>query len=132
MAEASDIHGNALKNGSATLLARVIGADAQAITQADVASATYSIYLLDDDDADSRTVVTGHSGVSLGVAALIFNSLQTDDLWTVDAVGYNLRHELDVSANQAFAVAGRRYLVEFQLTPGSGQVILVRFRLNVL
>ncbi len=119
MAEASDIHGNALKNGSAPLLARVVGADGLAITQADVASATYSIYLLDDDDADSRTVVAEHSDVSLSVGTTIFNSLQTDDLWTVDDVGYNFRHVLDVSTNQAFTVAGRRYLVEFQLVPSS-------------
>ena len=49
-----------------------------------------------------------------------------------DAVGYNFRHVLDVSENQAFAIAGRRYLIEFQLTPVSGQVILVRFRVNVI
>jgi hypothetical protein len=39
---------------------------------------------------------------------------------------------LDVSEHQAFAVAGRRYLVEHQLTPTDGQQILVRFRLNVI
>jgi len=132
MADAIDIHGSALKNGSATLLARVVGKDAQPITQADISSAKYSVYLLDDDDPDSRTAVTGHSDVALVVADLIFDTLQTDDLWTVDDVGYNLRHVLDVSANQAFTIAGRRYLVEFELTPADGQIILVRFRINVV
>ena len=132
MADATDIHGTAFKNGTATLLARVVGAEGQPIVQADVSSAKYSVYLLDDQDADTRTAVTGHDGVSLTVADVIFNSLQTDALWTVDATGYNFRHVLDVSANQAFAMAGRRYLVEFELTPLSGQVILVRFRTNVI
>ncbi len=132
MAEAIDIHGSALKNGSVTLLARVVGEDAQPVTQADISSAKYSVYLLDDDDPDSRTAVTGHAGVALVVADLIFDTLQNDDLWTVDEVGYNLRHVLDVSANQAFAIAGRRYLVEFELTAAAGQVILVRFRINVI
>jgi len=132
MAEAIDIHGSALKNGSVTLLARVVGEDAQPVTQADISSAKCSVYLLDDDDPDSRTAVTGHAGVALVVADLIFDTLQNDDLWTVDEVGYNLRHVLDVSANQAFAIAGRRYLVEFELTAAAGQVILVRFRINVI
>jgi len=132
MADAGDIHGTAFKNGSATLLARVVGGGGQAIAQADIASAEYSVYLLDDQDADARTAVTGHAGVSLNVADVIFNSLQTDALWTVDTTGYNFRHVLDVSANAAFAAAGRRYLVEFTLTPASGQVILVRFRINVI
>jgi len=132
MAEATDIHGTAFKNGSATLLGRVVGHDAQPVVQADIASASYSVYLLDDDDADGRTAVAGHADAALTVSELIFNSLQTDDLWTADAVGYNFRHVLDVSQHQAFAVAGRRYLIEFQLTPAAGQVILVRFRLNVI
>ncbi|HUT11854.1 MAG TPA: hypothetical protein VMY42_15240 [Thermoguttaceae bacterium] len=132
MANVADIHGVALKNSSVTLLARVVGSDGQSIVQADIASAKYSVYLLDDQDADERTSVSGHADVAVAVADLIFNSLQTDALWTVDAVGYNLRHVLDVSAKAAFTVAGRRYLVEFELTPGSGQVILVRFRVNVI
>ena len=131
MAEATDIYGSAMKNGSAILLARVVGSDAQPIVQADVASAEYSLYRLDHQDADSRQAVTGHDGVSLTVSEVIFNSLQTDSLWTVDSTGYNFRHVLDVSANQAFANVGS-YLVEFQLTPGTGQVILVRFRVNVV
>ena len=132
MAEASDIHGTVLKNGSVTLLARVVDAGAQALVIGDVSAAEYSVYLLDDDDVNVRTAVTGHADVSLTVGDLIHDSLQIDDLWTVDAVGYNFRHVLDVSANQAFTIAGRRYLIEFQLTPASGQVILVRFRVNVI
>jgi len=132
MADAVDIYGTAMKNGSATLLARVVGDDAQPLVQADVASAKYNVYLLDDRDADGRTAITGHTDVALSVGGLIFDSLQTDALWSVDETGYNFRHVLDVSTSQAFTVAGRRFLVEFELTPASGQVILVRFRVNVI
>jgi hypothetical protein len=132
MAEAADTYGTAFKNGSVTLLARVVGKDGAQILQADIASAKYSVYLLDDQDADSRTAITGHSDVALIVADVIFDTLQNDALWSVDAIGYNFRHVLDVSANQAFTIAGRRFLVEFELTPSSGQVILVRFRINVI
>jgi len=132
MAAAADTFGTALKNGSATLLARVVGKDGAHIVQADIASAKYSVYLLDDQDADSRAAVTGHSDVALNVSDLVFNTLQNDPLWTVDETGYNFRHVLDVTEHQAFTVAGRRFLVEFALTPNSGQVILVRFRINVI
>jgi hypothetical protein len=132
MAAAADTYGTALKNGPVTLLARVVGKDGANIVQADIASAKYSVYLLDDQDADSRTAITGHTDVALTVNDLIFNTLQNDALWTVDETGYNFRHVLDVSANQAFTIAGRRFLVEFELTPNSGQVILVRFRINVI
>ena len=132
MAAAADTYGTAYKNGSVTLLARVVGKDGANIVQADIASAKYSIYLLDDQDADARTAVTGHTDVALTVAAVVFDTLQTDALWTVDETGYNFRHVLDVSAQEAFTIAGRRFLVEFELTPVSGQVILVRFRLNAI
>ena len=79
---------------------------------------TYSIYLLDDDDADRRDAVAGHDGVSLDVAAVVCNQLQVDPLWTVDTVGYNFCHVPDVSAAAAFPVAGRRYLVEYRLDAG--------------
>ena len=133
MASAADIHGTVFKNGSATLLARVVGADAAAVAQADIASAKYTVYLLDADDPDAGAAVTGHTAVAVAVADLIFDALQTDDLWDVDATGYNFRHILDVSTAQAFAAAGVSYLVVFSLTPADGsQVILVRFRLRAI
>ncbi len=132
MAEACDIYGTAFKNGSVTLLARIVGQGGANILPGDIHAIHYTAYLLDDQDADSRTAVTGHANVSLTIADAIFGTLQTDPMWTVDAIGYNFRHVLDVSAHEAFAIAGRRYLIEYQLTPATGQVILVRFRINVI
>jgi len=132
MADAIDIYGTAFKNGSATLLARVVGQGGADVVQADLSAVRYTVYLLDDQDPDSRTAVANHTGVSLLVAQVIFDSPQLDPLWTVDEIGYNFRHVLDVSPHQAFSIAGRNYLVEYQLTPMAGQVILVRFRLHVI
>ena len=128
MANAIDAQGVVFKNGSVTMLARVVRQDAANITQVAISSIVYSVYLLDDDDPDSREAVTGHDAESVAVADLIYDSLQTDDTWSVDATGYNFAHVLDVSTDQAFTVAGKTYLVVFSLTPASGQVILVRFR----
>jgi hypothetical protein len=132
MAEAIDIHGTAFKNGSATLLARIVGAGGANILQADINTVKYTVYLLDDQNADSRTAVAEHANAALVVAEVIFDALQTDAMWTVDATGYNFRHVLDVSTHKAFAIAGRRYMIEYQLTPAIGQMILVRFRINVI
>ncbi len=128
MGNAADFFGSVFKNGSAVFLARVVGADDTPITQADIASAEYSVYLLDERDPDEMAVVTGHDGVSIDVSSLIYDTLQTDAIWGVDATGYNFKHVLDVSADQAFTVAGRHYRVRYELTPASGQVIVVRFR----
>jgi hypothetical protein len=132
MAEAIDIYGTTFKNGSVTLLARIVDASGQNIQRADLSTIKYTVYLLDDQDPDNRTAVADHADVALTVSAVIFDTLQTDSIWTVDATGYNFRHLLDISVHPAFTVAGRRYLVEYQLAPVAGQVILVRFRLNVI
>jgi hypothetical protein len=132
MAEATDVYGTAFKNGSLTALARVVGADGANIDQTDISSIKYTVYLLDDQDPDSRTAVANHTAVALAVAGVVFNTLQTGPLWTVDATGYNFRHVLNVSPHQAFAIADRRYLIEYELTPAAGEVILVRFRVNVI
>jgi hypothetical protein len=132
MADAIDFFGTAFKNGSLTLLARVVGGSGANIVRADLASAKYSIFLLDDQNPNHRDVVTGHDNVTLTVADVVFDTLQTATIWTADTTGYNFRHTLDVGTNPAFAIAGRRYLVEYRLVPVSGQVILVRFRINVI
>ena len=94
MAEAIDIYGAAFKNGSATMMARIVGAAGANIAQADIAAIRYSVYMLDDQNPDARAPVGGHSQVSLPVYQVIFNSLQSDATWTVDAVGYNFRRLL--------------------------------------
>jgi len=125
---AIEIQGIAFKQGSAVLLARVVGWDGQPIKQADINTAKYTVYLVDPNNPDSLTPVEGHEDVSMDVSGLIYDTLQTDDLWDVDDTGYNFKHVVDVSSNQAFPTAGRSYQVRFELMPVSGQVIVVRFR----
>lgn len=128
MGSALEILGAFHRHESATLLARVVGADGANITPADIESASYTVYRLDPDDPDSQTAVTGHQDVDVAPASLLFAELQLDAVWgDTDGTGYNLRHELDVSADEAFAAVGE-YRVVFRLVPTSGQVIGVRFR----
>ena len=100
MAEAIDTYGTAFKNGSVTLLARIVGGEGNNIVRADIVAAKYTVYLLDDQNPDGRDAVAGHTDAGLAVAEVIFNTLQTDAIWTVDEIGYNFRHVLDVSASR--------------------------------
>ena len=135
MASASPINVVTLRNSSPVLFARVEDSDGNAITQASVSTITYSAYLLDKDwpaDRDNRTSVTGHQAVPVVVSSSVYDSLQADDdRWTKDATGYNFAHQIDVSSNACFSVAGRRYLVEYTITPTSGQAVVVQYVVRV-
>lgn len=55
MAVAVDTFGSVFRDGTITNMARITGADAANLVQADISSGTFSVFLLDDQDADSRT-----------------------------------------------------------------------------
>ncbi len=131
-ATAHDVQGVVYKNGSAVLLARIVGLSGVPITQSQVASIAYSVFVLDDSEIDAQTPVSGHDDVSLVVGDVIFNTLQTDALRDVDATGYNFRHILDAAAASAFPNAGLAYQARYEITPTSGPLIVVRFKLRAI
>ena len=88
----------------------------------------YSVYLLDDQDPDARTAVTGQTAVSLNAADVIFDTLQDDS----QASDYNFMHVIPIGVHPAFTIAGRNYLVEYTITPTAREKIILRFRVNVL
>ena len=130
MTVARDIQGTVFRHATATLMARVENSSGQAIDEASIASAEYSVFELTKGDPGSIIPVTGHENVSLSVNNVIFDTLQNDEAWTVDETGYNFRHELDVSQNEAFVEAGAVYQVRYELTPAFGQKIVFRFQLR--
>lgn len=132
MPNANDIYGTAFKNGSAVLMARIVDSDGENIEQAGVSAIEYSVYELDPCRPDNLTVVAGHDGVELDVADVVFDTLETGGLWTVDETGYNFRHEIDVTGSEAFPKAGARYQVRYEITPVGGQKTIVRFQLRVI
>jgi hypothetical protein len=123
----AETQGIALIGGSATLMRRVTDYAGTRLTRAAVASVEYTIYSLTSGE---RVPVTGHTAVDVPVAEIIYDTLQTGDPWAADSIGYNFRHTLAIADSQAFAVAGT-YLVEFTLTPVTGQPVIVRFRIKV-
>lgn len=132
MPNAIDHRGFAFKGGTSTQLARVVGDGNVAITRATVSAISYTIYLVDPEDPDNDLAVAGHTDEDLVVASVVFDTLQTDSRWSVDATGYNFRHTIDVATDQAFAEADRRYRIVYTITPASGQAILLRYLVTVL
>lgn len=132
MPQAKDIYGTAFKNGTVVFMARIVDSDGDDIQQADVSAVKYSVYEIDPCRPDNLAVVDGHDDATLTVADVIYDSLQTGGLWTVDEEGYNFRHEIDVSQDEAFPKAGAQYQVRYELSPTSGQKTIVRFQLRVI
>lgn len=118
---------HARAGGSITLLARVDNLAAQPITRASILGITYSIHLLDPDDANKRTPVEGHVDVAIDKNAVVFDELQHDAIWTKDEIGYNLKFTVDRSVHEAFGLSDREYLVMFEIVPEAEQIILVPF-----
>ena len=132
MASAQDTYGTVFKNGAAILLARVVGTDGSPLVASDASALQYSVLELDECRPDQQTAIDGHDDVTLSIGESIFDTLQTDSLWTLDATGYNFRHEIDVSSDEAFPKAGVSYQVRYQLTPVSGQKVVFRFHMRAI
>lgn len=126
------MHGTTFKNGSAILMARIVDSAGVIMQQADVDAIEYSIFQLDPCRPDHLTMVAGHDAVALDVDGVVFDSLQVGGLWSVDAVGYNFRHEIDVGRDEEFPRAGVHYQVRYELTPTSGQKTIVGFQIRVI
>lgn len=128
---AKHIQGVVHTNGTATCMARVVGWENAAITQSDIASASYTVYLVSATDPNVWPPVDDHDAVALTVASIIYDTMQTAAPWTVDATGYNFRHTVPI-ANAAFATPARSYVVQYTLTPASGEPIVVSFALRAI
>lgn len=125
-----------LRGGSPVMMARVDDHDGTNLTQAAVASVAYTVSLLDEDYPDNpntRTAVDNHEAVAVAVADCIYDVLQTGAPWdsAEDETGYNFKWQIDVLTDEAFSIAGRSYVVEWTITPTSGQVIRFDFQPDV-
>ena len=63
---------------------------------------------------------------------LLQRAMNNDNVWTADSIGYNFLHVIDITTHPAFTVAQAIYLVEYKITPTSGQPIIVRFQISVI
>lgn len=129
-----DYHATIFQNGTATFMARIVDINGTPIKQSNVDSIVYSVYLLNNICMpESRTAIVGHYNNELNVSDVLFDQLQKNPHWTEDDKGFNFCWTLKIwdRYNNAFALAGRHYLVEIKLV-AKKIPFLVRYRLFVL
>jgi hypothetical protein len=103
--------------------ARINGLAGSPIVQADITSIAYKVF-----DLSAGNVQVGATG-SLTVATSVYNTMQTDARWEVDATGYNFSFCLP--ASYTAALGGHRLQVEVLFTPATGEAFSIVFHLDV-
>ena len=121
MPDASIIAADVYEDSGPILMARVVGAAGTAITQATCSTITYVVV----DIATGTTVSNG----SLTIASVVFDTLQTDSIWTKDTTGYNFKTVLTAAM---VPTGGATYRVEVKITPTSGQPIWLTYQVTAL
>lgn len=127
-----ETYGSTFVGASVVLMARVAFADGTLVAPEDVESVAYTVAEIDPCGSTAPVTVEGHAGETLEVEQVLSASLLDGPPWDVDEVGFNFRHEIDVTESPAFVTAGRSYRVEYVLTPMDGQPIVVRFVIEAL
>jgi hypothetical protein len=120
----------AIQNGSGVLLARLVDRAGVGVRPSEVRTIEYSLYELDPWWPHLFSSVTGRTAVALAVEDVLFDSLQVDEVWTVDSLGYNFRHEIRFGERMQFSQGRFHYEVCYQITLTSKQITVVRFQLR--
>lgn len=114
------IKGMAYQQSGTILMARLISNAGIYASQAAISSIACEVY----DTANPNTVVLSPTVV---VASTIYDTLQTNLLWTKDALGYNFKYELP---SAGLPRGGKTYRVEFRVTPVGGQQYHIVFEIQ--
>ncbi|MDO4628223.1 MAG: hypothetical protein Q4C70_03485 [Planctomycetia bacterium] len=121
MAQAVNFSVRAFANGTIFICSKVFDLAGTRITSADLSGISYTIYSLGTRGNSERRAVTGHENVSLSVADVFFDTLQTG-VFNGSNVEYNFRWTIDNSENECFPNANEKYLVRIDFHPVSGFV----------
>lgn len=114
-----------------TLLARIVGNDGELVTQASITSIAYTVWDLTTDESVATST-------SLTVATVVFDSLQTDAVWTKDTAdepgpddraGYNFKATIPAAT---ITPDGDRFQIDVKFTPASGQPFVLTFQFDTL
>jgi hypothetical protein len=113
------------------VFARIVDDRGRRIVCADVAAICYSIYAV-DVHSGLRIARLSDIALPLEVRDVLFDRLVRDRRWTVDDVGYNFRHEVEVGDHvMRFGIDGNIELV-YELTPKNGDKVRLPFQSKVV
>jgi hypothetical protein len=122
MANCSIKSATVFEDSGVILMARIVNDAGTLLTQATTTSITCKSY---DTSDPTGTPVTP----TVVVASVIFDTLQTPDIWTEDSTGYNFKHVLPATA---IPNGDRTYQVEYKITPTSGEAFYLVFQLQTI
>lgn len=117
MSASDKISGIVWEDGDVSCLARV-QLNGSNVTQSVLSSITCKVF-----DLNSSTRTTAVSTPTVTIASSVFDTLQTDGRWTVDATGYNFRHTIAASVISS----AHRYKIEYLFTGTGGEKFFVVF-----
>jgi hypothetical protein len=118
----------AAQSGWAVLMARIVDRSGVCLHPADVVAIEYTLRKFHPYWPNFCDVVAGQSGLPLDVDQVLFDELQVDDVWAVDAMGYNFRHAIDLRHTRRFSET--YYEARYEITLAGGQRAVIRFQLD--
>lgn len=98
---------------TAELLGRIVGIDGAPIVQADIASISYSAYILQIATGEEEELIL-FSDVAIPVIGHLEDTLQLNSKWDTDSQGYNFHF---VPSPLIFEERGERYLIRVTFVP---------------
>ena len=104
-----------------TCMARIMGDDASAITQAGISSITLNVFK--DDSTTAEITVTP------SISTCVFDTYQTDARWSKDSTGYNFRHQIPSSVMDT---GDATYRCEYKFVPTSGNQWFVVYLIDTV
>jgi len=119
-AGADDFHVEAIAKTDFSVMFRARNADGSLIEQSSISAILWSA-------RSRRTLSLSPSGTSLTVSAVVFNTLQRDERWTIDGEGYNFRHDI---GDEYFTVP-RLYEIIYKFTESGGAVFRIKGTANI-
>lgn len=97
-------------------LARVVNPQQDPIVGADIASIQLKVY-----DLSTQSTTAVYTVAALPIGQVISDSLQTTYGWSQDAIGWNFKHRLEVTAPGISLIGGHTYRLEFKLASQGAQ-----------
>lgn len=98
------------EDGGGLFMGRFQGTNGANHTQAGLSAITCSVF-------DLANPLVAIATPSVVIATSVFDTLQTDARWTLDAIGYNFRHQMPMGT---FTGANADYRVEYKFTETGG------------
>lgn len=136
------ITGVAFERHAVVLMARVTGANRQAIVQSSLNKIFYEVWKiptpqanrLPPDYAAYGDLSRSRDSTELTIGSVIFDTLQTDARWTVDTTGYNFLVELDAATFEEIPAAdypeSQWYEIPIRFEPTSGAAFGVNYQIE--